>query len=113
MHSQRALPSLRSMPQRTSGYADHVIMLNRWDEAIREFERARERDPLSIVILFSLAGAYVVAIDWSRQNRYTTSARTVSREPSTLFYLFGTSWWRSAGEGSVGLPPLSDRNRRG
>jgi len=39
-------------------YSYDLMTWNRWDEAIREMERARELDPLSYVIVVSLAGAY-------------------------------------------------------
>jgi serine/threonine-protein kinase len=39
-------------------YAYHLQIRNRWDEGIREMERARELDPLSLVIVVSLAVAY-------------------------------------------------------
>ncbi len=39
-------------------YSYHLMTWNRWDEAIREMERARELDPLSLVIVVSLALAY-------------------------------------------------------
>ena len=39
-------------------YSYDLMVWNRWDEAIREMERARELDPLSYVIVVSLAGAY-------------------------------------------------------
>jgi tetratricopeptide (TPR) repeat protein len=34
------------------------MMRNRWDEAIREMERARQLDPLSVIIITSLGFAY-------------------------------------------------------
>jgi tetratricopeptide (TPR) repeat protein len=39
-------------------YSYDLMDRNRWDEAIREMERARELDPLSLVIVVSLAIAY-------------------------------------------------------
>jgi TolB-like protein/Flp pilus assembly protein TadD len=39
-------------------YAYDLMDRNRWDEGIREMERARELDPLSLVIVVSLAIAY-------------------------------------------------------
>ena len=39
-------------------YAYDLMAWNRWDEALREMERARELDPLSYVIVVSLAAAY-------------------------------------------------------
>jgi tetratricopeptide (TPR) repeat protein len=39
-------------------YSHHLMILNRWDDAIREMERAKELDPLSLVIIVALAGAY-------------------------------------------------------
>ena len=42
-------------------YSYHLMGWNRWDEAIREMERARDLDPLSFVIIVSLAVAYDAA----------------------------------------------------
>ncbi|MGH7593685.1 MAG: protein kinase domain-containing protein, partial [Gemmatimonadales bacterium] len=39
-------------------YSYDLMMWNRWDEAIREMERARELDPMSYVIVVSLADVY-------------------------------------------------------
>ena len=51
-------------PQYATGhqwYAYDLMVWNRWDEAVREMERARELDPLSLVIVVSLAIAYDAA----------------------------------------------------
>ena len=39
-------------------YSYDLMIWNRWDEAIKEMERARELDPLSYVIVVSLAATY-------------------------------------------------------
>ncbi len=39
-------------------YSYDLMVWNRWDEAIKEMERARELDPLSYVIVVSLAATY-------------------------------------------------------
>lgn len=39
-------------------YSYDLMCFNQWDEAIREMERARDLDPLSLVIIMSLAFAY-------------------------------------------------------
>jgi TolB-like protein/tRNA A-37 threonylcarbamoyl transferase component Bud32 len=48
-------------PQYATGhqwYSYDLMVWNRWDEVIREMERARELDPLSYVIVVSLAASY-------------------------------------------------------
>jgi TolB-like protein/Tfp pilus assembly protein PilF len=39
-------------------YSYHLMMRNRWDEAIVEMERAKQLDPLSLIIIVSLGFAY-------------------------------------------------------
>jgi TolB-like protein/Tfp pilus assembly protein PilF len=68
-------------------YAYDLMVWNRWDEAIREMNRARELDPLSIVTLVSLASAYAGAERWDDANATNEQALAMSPENSLALWL--------------------------
>ena len=70
-------------------YSYHLMVWNRWDEAIREMERARELDPLSYVIVVSLAFAYDAGDRSADATPLYEQAQALSPEhPLTLMSLF-------------------------
>ena len=79
-------------PQYATGhqwYSYHLMVWNRWDEAIREMERARELDPLSYVIVVSLAAAYDGADRGAEAAPFYAQAQALSPDhPLTLRCLF-------------------------
>ncbi|PYP39725.1 MAG: hypothetical protein DMD43_10235, partial [Gemmatimonadetes bacterium] len=69
-------------------YSYHLMDRNRWDEAIREMERARELDPLSLVIVVSLAIAYDAANRPAEATPLYDQAQALHPEhPLTLVFL--------------------------
>ena len=70
-------------------YSYHLMVWNRWDEAIKEMERARELDPLSYVIVVSLANAYDAGDRPADAAPLYEQAQALSPEhPLTLVLLF-------------------------
>jgi eukaryotic-like serine/threonine-protein kinase len=80
-------------PQYATGhqwFAYDLMVWNRWDEAIREMERARGLDPLSYVIVVSLAAAYDGADRPADAAPLYEQAQALFPEhPLTLYGLFG------------------------
>lgn len=66
------------------------MLLNRWDEAIREMERAKDLDPLSLVIVVSLAATYDGAERWREAEAMYDQVRALAPDhPLTLLFGFG------------------------
>jgi serine/threonine-protein kinase len=59
-------------------YAYDLMMRNRWDEAIREMERAKQLDPLSVIIVTSLGFAYDGAERSSEAEAEFNQARAIA-----------------------------------
>ncbi len=71
-------------------YSYHLMVWNRWDEAIREMERAKELDPLSLIIVVSLAIAYDGGDRAADAAPLYDQAQALYPEhPLTLFFRFG------------------------
>ena len=70
-------------------YSYDLVIWNRWDEATREMERARELDPLSYVIVVSLASTYDGGDRAAEASPLYDQAQALSPEhPLTLLLLF-------------------------
>ncbi|HTY06851.1 MAG TPA: protein kinase [Gemmatimonadales bacterium] len=70
-------------------YSYDLMIWNRWDEATREMERARELDPLSYVIVVSLASTYDGGDRAAEASPLYDQAQALSPEhPLTLLLLF-------------------------
>jgi tetratricopeptide (TPR) repeat protein len=59
-------------------YAYNVMMRNQWDEAIGEMERAKQLDPLSLIIITSLGFAYDGAERWAEAEAQFDQARAIA-----------------------------------
>ena len=61
-------------------YAYHLMGQGRWDEGVREMERAKEIDPSSLVITISLVLAYDGAERWSEAEAMAQQSRALDRD---------------------------------
>lgn len=70
-------------------YSYDLMMRNRWDEAIREMERAKQLDPLSVIIVASLGFAYDGAERPGEAEAQFDQARAIAPDhPLTLCFGF-------------------------
>ena len=94
-------------------YSYHLMVWNRWDEAIREMERARELDPLSYVIVVSLAFAYDAGDRPADATPLYEQAQALSPEhPLTLTSRFDHNLILGRTRpGRFRLPPAAHRHR--
>ncbi len=60
-------------------YSYHLMGLGRWDDGVREMERAKELDPTSLVIVTSLVFAYDGAERWSEAEAMAEQSRALDR----------------------------------
>jgi len=61
-------------------YSYHLLGLGRWDDGVREMERAKELDPTSVVIVTSLVFAYDGAERWSEAEATADQSRALNRD---------------------------------
>jgi tetratricopeptide (TPR) repeat protein len=70
-------------------YSYNLMAMNQWDAAIREAERAKQLDPLSPVIIFTLATAYDGANRFSEATPLFADGFALSPEvPYALWFFF-------------------------
>ena len=68
-------------------YSYWLMGQGRWDEGVREMERAKELDPTSLVITVSLAFAYDGAERWSEAEAMVDQSRALDAEhPLTIVF---------------------------
>ncbi len=69
-------------------YSYHLMGEGRWDDAVREMERARELDPLSLVIAVSVVFAYDGAGRWAEAEAIAEQSRALDRHhPLTIVFV--------------------------
>jgi eukaryotic-like serine/threonine-protein kinase len=61
-------------------YAYDLMIQNQWDEAIGEMERAKQLDPLSLIIIVSLGFAYDGAERWDEAEAQFDQARAIAAD---------------------------------
>lgn len=86
---ERGVALSPNYPTAHQWYAYDLIVWNRWDEGIREMERARELDPLSLVVVASLGLTYDGAERWDDAARmYDQAAALAPDHPLVVAFRF-------------------------
>jgi TolB-like protein/Tfp pilus assembly protein PilF len=68
-------------------YSYHLLGLGRWNDGLREMERAKELDPTSLVIVTSLVFAYDGAERWAEAEAMADVSRALDRDhPLTVLF---------------------------
>jgi eukaryotic-like serine/threonine-protein kinase len=75
---ERAVQLSPEYPTGHQWYSYDLMAWNRWDDATREMERAKELDPLSMIIAVSLAATYDGAERWQDASAMYEQARALA-----------------------------------
>ena len=68
-------------------YSYHLMGLGRWDDGVREMERAKQLDPLSLVITISVVFAYDGAGRWNEAEAMADQSRALDPDhPLTILF---------------------------
>jgi len=96
---ERAVQLSPDYPTGHQWYSYDLMIWNEWDHAIQEMERARALDPLSMIIVVSLAAAYDGAERWDEASAAYQQARALT-PGHLLVATFG--FWHDVLRGDAG-----------